>query len=277
MALKNEQSCLPVGNDVEVEGTSGSVKVNGVELYYELYGNGPHPVLCIPGALGGTIFFVPQINYFGRSGSGYTFVAYDPRGYGRSKQNSREFTSPLYYEIDAQDAVLLMKAVGFETFSLLGWCDGATCALIAAAKFPDVVKSIVIWGARSYLDKTDVSLFEKYGSVNNWEPKIRATAEKYYGDELGVLWKKWFDGFIGIYSDPLRQGDICKKEVKMVQCPALIVHGDEDPVLPLYQVQFLQNNLLNVRCEIIPGGRHSLHWKFSSTFNSIVDKFLNHC
>ena len=71
-----------VENNVKVKGTSGTVNVNGIELYYERYGNGPHAILCMPGALGGTIFFVLQINYFGRSGSGYTFIAYDPRGYG---------------------------------------------------------------------------------------------------------------------------------------------------------------------------------------------------
>ena len=185
MAEMNEQTRdAMVENNVKVKGSSGTVNVNGVELYYERYGNGPHAILCVPGALGGTIFFVPQINYFGRSGSGYTFIAYDPRGYGRSRQHSRVYSSPLCYEIDAQDAILLMKALGFKEFSILGWCDGGTCAIIAAAKFPDVIKYMVVWGARSFLESMDVELFEKSRSVDNWDPKIRAMAEIYYGKEL---------------------------------------------------------------------------------------------
>ena len=168
-----------------------------------------------------------------------------------------------------------MKALGFKQFSILGWCDGGTCAIIAAAKFPDVIKYMVVWGARSFLESMDVKLFEKSRSGDNWDPKIRAVAEMYYGKELALLWEKWFVGFISIYSDQVRKGDICKKEVREVQCPTLIVSGDEDPVLPSYQIEFLQRNVRNCQCKIIPEGRHSLHWKFSLKFNKIVDKFLN--
>ena len=221
-----------------------------------------------------SIFFTPQIKYFSRPGSGYTFIAYDPRGYGRSRPNSRIYSSPLYYEIDANDAVSLMKALKFNEFSVFGWCDGATFAIIVAAMFPEVIKNVVVWGARTFLEKTDIELFEKSRNVDSWDPKIKSTAEEYYGKDLPMLWGMWYDGFVGIYEDPVRKGDICKKEVSNIQCPTLIVHGDNDPVLPFYQVEFLQKNLQNCQCEIIPGGGHSLHWKHSFKFNSVVDDFL---
>ena len=33
---------------------SGKVSVNGVELYYEKKGSGPHAIVCIPGVMGST-------------------------------------------------------------------------------------------------------------------------------------------------------------------------------------------------------------------------------
>ena len=266
---------VPATTDKEVDGSSGKIEVNGVELYFERYGNGPHAILCIPGALGGSVFFTPQAKYFGQSGSRYTLIAYDPRGYGRSRPHSRIHSSPQYYQTDATDAVGLMKALKFEKFSILGWCEGGTCAIIAAAIFPEVVKNVVVWGSRAYLEKTDIALFENIKNLNNWNPKIRSTIEKYYGQDLPMLWGKWHDTFISICFDPVRQGDICKKEVSMVQCPTLIVHGDDDPLLPSYQIDFLRKNFQNCRYEIIPGGGHSIHLKLSSKFNHIADEFLS--
>ena len=268
-----KSNIVPLENDMHLKGKSGTIHVNGVELYYERYGNGPHAILCMPGALGGTLSFVPQINYFGRSGSGYTFITYDPRGYGRSKSSTRVYSSPLYYNIDAKDAVGLMNALGFKEYSLMGWCEGGTCAIITAATFPDAIQSLVVWGPHVYLQKTDLELFHKLNNIETWEPKARATLEKYYGEELPLLWRKWFDGFISVYNDPVRQGDICKREVREIQCPTLVLHGEEDQLIPFYQVEFLRNNLQNYQCEIIQGGKHSLHFK-SSSFNNIIDKFL---
>ena len=183
----------------EVKGTTGKLKVNGVELYFESYGDGPHPKLCIPGAVGGSYYFAPQINYFGRLGSGYTVIGYDPRGYGRSRPNDRANSSPLYYQTDADDAVGLMKALGFEQFSLLGCCDGGTCAIIAAAKFPSIIKKLVIWGAHTYLDKTDIEVFAKLRSIDNWLPAILATMEnKHYGPELAIIITQWFEAFVSV-------------------------------------------------------------------------------
>lgn len=68
------------------------IAVNGVQLYYLRSGTGPHPILCIPGALAPCEWaFASQLEYFGREGSGYTIVAYDPRGYAYSRPPDREF------------------------------------------------------------------------------------------------------------------------------------------------------------------------------------------
>ena len=274
-ALKEPSQNVQAWTDIEVEGTSSKINVNGVDLYYERYGNGQHPILCIPGALGGSCYFVPQINYFDRLGSGYTLIGFDPRGYGRSRPNNRANSSPLYYEVDANDAVGLMNALGFKQFSLLGCCDGGTCAIITAARFPEVIKKLVIWGSHTYLDKTDVEVFAKLRNIDNWLPAILATMEnKHYGPELAVVCNEWLDAFVSVYSDPLREGGICKKEVGEVQCPTLILHGNKDTVVPFCQIEFLQSNLKQYQCEIIPEGKHIIHWTYSSTFNKIVDDFL---
>ena len=99
--------------------------------------------------------------------------------------------SPLYYEIDAQDAVSLMKDLGFQQFSLLGWCEGGTCAIITAAEFQGVIKNVAIWGHVCFCQSIDVELFAIQG-MYDWDPKFIAKAEGYYGKELAERWEKLF-------------------------------------------------------------------------------------
>ena len=54
------------------------VRVNGVQLHYVVKGNGPHTLLCIPGAVGtAKRHCSAQLDYFGREGSDYTLVSLD--------------------------------------------------------------------------------------------------------------------------------------------------------------------------------------------------------
>ena len=87
-------------------------------------GNGPHAILCIPGALGTALTdFLSQLEYFGREGSEFTIVGMDPLGYGASRPPERKFlVEPDHFlKIDALDGHALLQALSFKKFSVLGW------------------------------------------------------------------------------------------------------------------------------------------------------------
>ena len=275
----SRSNTIPASAASELEGTSGKIQVNGVDLYFERYGDGPHALLFIPGALGSVQSnFPPQMEYFGRLGSGFTAVSYDPRGYGKSRPYDRKylpFPEPHFYETDAHDAVGVMQKLGYSEFSLMGWCDGGVCAVIAAAKHPQLVKNLVIWGSISYISKTDVELFEGFRNVANWNPSLRVATEKVYGGDFSELWCEWMDAFVGIHFDPNRKGDLCTKELTQVKCPSLVVHGGRDPVRPKFHADFLSKQLPNCRYVTYPEGKHHLHLQYSAEFNKLVSDFLN--
>nr|XP_046247570.1 valacyclovir hydrolase isoform X3 [Scatophagus argus] len=140
---------------------SGRQHVNGVDLYYEQVGRGKHGVLLLPGALGSTrTDFGPQLKSLNKER--FTVVGWDPRGYGQSRPPGRDFP-PDFFERDAKDAVDLMKALGFGRFSLLGWSDGGITALIAAAKNPDLIRKMVVWGSNAFVSQHDLQLYD--GSI----------------------------------------------------------------------------------------------------------------
>ena len=255
---------------------SGKIEVNGVPIYYEKYGSGVHPILCMPGALGSTCTdFPPQMEYFGRQGGHYTVVGYDPRGYGKSRPPSRQFTTnPLIYETDAHDAVGVMRSLGFDKFSLLGWSDGGVSAIIAAANYPQHITKLVVWGANAYVSEDDVRLVQAVRDISKWSPRMREPMERLYGEDFPTLWSAWTDSFIGLYDDKERKGDLCIQEVKKVQCPSLVVHGLKDALCPLFHAEYLARELHDSSYVTFPEGKHNVHLKYASEFNKLVDDFL---
>ena len=261
----------------EVGGTTGKIRVNGVDLYCERYGTGEHALLCIPGALGSVgTDFSPQMEYFGREGSGFTVVGFDPRGYGKSRPHRREFSiDPLFYETDTHDAVGVMQSLGFSKFSLLGWSDGGVSAIIAAARFPQIIQKLIIWGANAYVSQTDIEMVEKTRDITQWSSRMREPMEAIYGSDFPSLWTAWMDGFCGVYSDEERQGDLCVREAGQVQCPSLVVHGVKDAMCPMFHAEFLTKQLPNCQYVTYPDGKHNLHLKYHREFNKLVADFLN--
>ena len=256
---------------------SGIMAVRNGQLHYQLRGNGPHAILCIPGALGTALTdFPPQLEYFGRKGSGYTIVGMDPLGYGASRPPEREFlVEPDHFlKIDALDGHALMQALSFKKFSVLGWSDGGVSVIILAALFPESVQKLVVWGSNTYVTKDDINLFEKTRDVSNWSQRMRETMEKIYGDSFQSLWSRWIDAMKEIY-EKRKDGDLCLEEVKLVQCPTLIVHGAKDAMCPQFHADYLKENIRDSRTKVMEEAKHNLHLRYARVFNELTHNFLH--
>lgn len=250
---------------------SGRVGVNGVNLFYEQAGNGPHPVLLLPGALGSTqTDFKPQLESLNRDL--FTVIAFDPRGYGKSRPPDRDF--PLdFFKRDAKDARDLMLALGHDKFSLLGWSDGGITSLILAGTFQEEVSKLVIWGGNAYITDSDIAMYEATRDVKNWSERMRAPMIAVYGEQgFERMWHAWCDALSNIKTQ--RQGDLCKKETERISCPTLIIHGDLDAMVPLEHPEYLHKTIKGSKLIRWPKAKHNLHLRYAEDFNQEVEKFL---
>lgn len=60
----------------------------------------------------------------------------------------------------------ILQKLGLEKVSIVGWSDGGIAAIIMAARFPELVQNIVIWGANAYVTQKDLDLYNcKYTPV----------------------------------------------------------------------------------------------------------------
>ncbi len=252
-------------------GSTGKAVINGVKLHYEVRGDGSHPILCIPGALlTARTSFGPQLDYFGRPGSGFTIVSFDPRGYGASRPANRYGEN--FYLQDALDGVGLMQHLSFPSYSVLGWCGGGISALFMAARYPDKVKMIATIGSRAFATQEDLQRYETFRDESALSPEYRRIFLKLYGESAQSIWCEWIDSFkqLVIKND----GDICKKELCKIQCPTLICHGAIDPVVPLSHSEYLHKHITGSQLMVMEKGKHDIHLKFSEEFNKKLEEYL---
>lgn len=273
-SLRKIRWCSDIGSKNDsARSQSGRVSVQEGSIWFERRGTGEHAILCMPGALGTALTdFKPQFEYFGRS-EHYTVVGYDPLGYGSSRPPQRAFhLGPVHFlSKDAAHAHTVMKTLGYDKFSVLGWSDGGVAALFLAAQFPDSVRNLVVWGANAYVSDEDIEMFLAVRNVDQWSPSMRATLDTIYGPSLGRMWAEWVDSMVAVHS---KGGDLCRNLLRRIRCPTLVMHGKKDPLVPSFHPVFLKDNIADSQLVYFAEGKHNLHLRFAEEFNRKVDIFL---
>jgi valacyclovir hydrolase len=241
--------------------------VNGFKLSYEERGQGG-PLLLVPGALGtGLSDFGPQLKELA---SEFRIIAPDMRGYGQSRPPQRDFPRD-YLQRDANDMLELMAVLDFKSFSVAGWSDGASTAVLMAITNPQCVSKLVVWGGSSYISREDLECIEKTRSVDQWPPSVREPLTAIYGDTLQSIWSSFCDWAQEIYGVG---GELYKDRLHLVRCPTLIFHGEKDPLVPGFHARAIHRGIVGSQLHLFPQGRHNLHITHAREFNAIVKVFL---
>ncbi|KAL0881914.1 hypothetical protein ABMA27_001675 [Loxostege sticticalis] len=280
MLIKTLNRLAPISSKVRVIYASFStsvlpkeerIKVGDCHINYVKVGNGPHKVLCLPGALGSIwTDFKPQVEGFDRQQ--FTLVAWDPPGYGKSRPPERDFPTDFYVK-DAENAYEFMKALDIPKYSLLGWSDGGISSMILAAKRPEAVQKLVVWGSNSFILPHELELYEKIRDINSWSKRMRDPMIEVYGEELfAKYWSRWVDGMVALFK--ANDGNICNELLKDIKCPTFILYGEKDPMVDKVHASHLHTNITGSRLKLYPKGKHNIHINFAEDFNKSVQEFL---
>lgn len=248
-----------------------SIEIDGQNIHYDWCGTGRHALLLLPGALGSSrTDFLPQLQNLNRDI--FTLYAWDPPGYGKSRPPDRDW--PVHFlGRDADVAAKLMQKLGIDKYSVVGWSDGGITGLMVAARNPQKVRKLVIWGSNAYVDPSDVAIFEGIRDIDKWSERMKQPFLELYGREyFSDQWSKWVDAYVGYVK--ARDGDICKDELKNIVSPTLIVHGQKDALVPQFHPDYLRANIKDCQLVNWPEGKHNLHLRYYKEFNSLVEKFL---
>ena len=119
--------------------TSGMAPVNGIRVYYAIYGSGP-PLLLLHGGLASAECWSAQIPAFAAA---HEVIVMDSRGHGRSTRDARRYS----YDLMAADVVALLDHLHVRKTSIVGWSDGGIIGLDIAIHHPERVDHLFAFGA----------------------------------------------------------------------------------------------------------------------------------
>jgi pimeloyl-ACP methyl ester carboxylesterase len=118
---------------------TGFAPVNGLELYYEVRGEG-EPLVLLHGGVVGIIMFGPNLEALSRDRK---LIAVELQGHGRTPDIDR----PLSYEAMADDVAALMRHLDIPRADVMGLSLGAGVALQTAFRHPELVRKLVVVAA----------------------------------------------------------------------------------------------------------------------------------
>src|SRR5690554_4018472 len=116
---------------------NGYSDVNGLKMYYEIYGQG-RPLVLIHGG-GSTIQsnFEKVIPLFAKTRK---VIAVELQAHGRTSDRNAD----LSFEQDADDVAALLKNLDINKADFFGFSNGATTTLQIAIRHPEIVDKIVL-------------------------------------------------------------------------------------------------------------------------------------
>src|SRR5579862_5766041 len=116
--------------------TTGSyAKVNGINLYYEIHGEG-EPLILLHGGLGAIEMFGDVLT---KLAAGRQVIGVDLQGHGRTADIDR----PLSLEAMADDVAALIEHLGLQKVDLMGYSMGGEVALMTTIRHPELVRKLV--------------------------------------------------------------------------------------------------------------------------------------
>jgi len=131
---------------------------------------------------------------------------------------------------------------------------------------------LVVFGGQSFLTAEEITAFNDIRKIAAWSPRAAEAMRAVYGDDLDDLWDRYVAGQEALFATG---GDLYRPLLVKVTCPALVLHGARDPLVPGLHPQAVHRGISGSRLHIFPEGKHNIHLRYADEFNTIVLAFLS--
>ena len=207
---------LAMGTVAAAQATGHRVPVNGMQMYYEVSGQGD-PIIVLHGAY----MNIPSMGaIIPKLAKTHRVYAIEQQGHGRTTDIDR----PITYANLADDVAAFMDAVGLEKADVFGYSMGAAAGLQFAIRHPDRINKLVV-ASGGY-------------DFNGWQPEFKAFIPQMSVETLPAVLEQDYkklapnpNGFrefarklIALETQPMAW----EAEVKAMKTPVLIIAGDAD-------------------------------------------------
>ncbi|MCW3013856.1 MAG: Lipase/esterase [Solirubrobacterales bacterium] len=235
------------------------------ELYYETTGAGP-PALLISGqamTLAGWWRTVPVL------AESFRVLTFDHRGVGRSAHSPWPFTVAQL----ADDAVALMDAAGAQRAHVYGISLGGMVAQEVALRYPERVQALVLGattagGPGTILARPEpLGFFVRAGAMGPEEAEWAAVPYNYgvqtrrhHGERIAQDIARRVpdttDALVYVQQVAAAASHNTVGRLHAIVAPTLVVHGEDDVVIPPSNGRLLANAIPGAELKIWPGAGH---------------------
>ena len=235
---------------------SGYANVNGLKMYYEVYGKGKPIVL-----LHGSYMNIP-LNWshiIPMLAKDRKVIVAEMQGHGRTRDISREFS----YEGMADDVSGLLKHLKIDSADILGYSMGGGIAFQMAVRHPEQVRRLVVLSGTYSHDGWWPDVEAMYPTINADMFKD-SPIEKHY-DSLGNDPAHFPEFVKRVTSIDLKPYD-WSKDVKNIKAPIFMAIGDADGVQYEHALELFRakgggkmgdiHGMPQSRLAILPGTTH---------------------
>jgi pimeloyl-ACP methyl ester carboxylesterase len=182
-------------------------------------------------------------------------LVYSRPGYGRSTARAAEEAWGLDFmhrqAHEVLPALLQALGVGSEAVWLFGHSDGASIALLFAARHPERTAGAVVLAPHIMVEDLSVSSIEKAREAY-LQTGLRERLARYHDDPDSAFW-----GWNRIWLDPPFRDWTIEAEIESVRCPLLAVQGLDDEYGTLEQVRGIARRLPQTELLELSGCGHS--------------------
>ena len=287
-------------------------KANGIEIEYETVGNKSDPALLLVMGLGAQLTIWPDALFEGLAKKGFFVIRYDNRDSGLSTgfdswglpnipdafaklMRGEKVEAPYLLKDMAADAIGLLDALGIDKAHMVGASMGGMIVQIVAAQYPGRTRSMVSimstsgrpglpsgkpealamltaqpeGPSREQRVKHGMKLRQTIAGSGYPMPdaELRAFVEKNVD-------RRWYpEGAARQYLSIIASGDRVEM-LKKIKVPTLVLHGEEDPLLPVECGRDVASLVPDAKLETFPGWGHDLPGPFLPT---LIDRITAFC
>jgi pimeloyl-ACP methyl ester carboxylesterase len=233
-------------------------------LHYQQVGAGPDVVL-LHHAIGSVRTWRKQLPTLATL---FRTTAYDRPGFGQSQW--LEAWPPDYLDQDVADLIALLDALGVDRAALVGHSDGATIALLAAARHPQRVAGVLAESPHVAVEVPRCpEAIEQFVAELAASPGLQASLQRNHGLRAAQVVQRWQDR----WCDPAFWTWDVSAELAAVRCPVLVVQGADDPYFSVQHSAMIAQRTQG-QLVVLPGLGHSPHVEAPAVFAPLLFDFL---
>jgi len=273
--------------------TVGQENSAAIRIYYEDHGSGPPVVLVHGYALSGHSWEKQEAALLA---AGHRVITYDRRGFGASSRPS------IGYDFDtlANDLHVLLSSLDLHAVVLAGFAMGAgeVARHLAVHGSARVKAAVLVAPLLPFLVKTpdnpdgiDRSVLDDITAriAADRPAAMKDFMDRSYNVDLldgsRVSDQAWQNSFYVAISASAHAALRCvtacqedfRRDLAAISIPVLVIHGDQDRVLPYEATsRRLPALLKDARSTVIAGGPHAIIWTHADDVNQALLDFIGH-